>query len=177
MKEGAMSGKRVLNVPKARQEALARQFPWLMGVDLNAKRDEVQLLSVSVFDHWLSEEEGSAQLENVPAQEQARRDALLAGFCARVTEATEVLSFVQRGRQDRRILFRSFASAAARSAYCRPNGGKTLGHAHFHVVLPELDCAFYESWDDTYHFFFTTPTVVEAARGWAEQSGVFLISE
>jgi hypothetical protein len=172
-----MSRKRVLNVPKARQEDLARQFPWLMGVDLKAQGDEVQLLSVSVFDHWLSEDEGSALLENVPAQEQARRDALLAGFCARMTAATEVFSFVQRGRQERRIVFRSFMSAAARAAYCRPEGGATLGHAHFHVVLPELDCAFYESWDDTYHFFFTTPTVVEAARGWAEQSGVFLLGK
>jgi hypothetical protein len=172
-----MSRKRVLNVPKARQEELARQFPWLMGVDLKAQGDEVQLLSVSVFDHWLSEGEGSAQLENVPAQEQARRDALLAGFCARLTAATEMLSFVQRGRQERRIVFRSFMSAAARAAYCRPKGGATLGHAHFHVVLPELDCAFYESWDDTYHFFFTTPAVAEAARGWAEQSGVFLLGK
>ena len=172
-----MSGKRVVNVPKARQEELTRQFPWLMSVDLKAEGDKVQVLSVSIFDHWLSEEEGSVQLENVPAQEQARRDALLADFCARMTDATEVLSFVQRGRRDRRIVFRSFASNAALAAYCRPNGGKTLGHAHFHVVLPELDCALYESWDDTYHFFFTKPAAVVAARGWAEKSGLFLLSE
>jgi hypothetical protein len=170
-----MSNRRIVNVPKTRQSDLASQFPWLMDVDLNERRVGAQMLSVSVFDHWLSREEACEKLENVPAAEQARRDALLAGFCSRMIAATEVISFVQRGRQCRRIIFRKFLSKKVTSEYCRPHGGKLFGHRHFHVVLPALQCALYEGWDDTYHFYFTRPGIVEAAHDWASQSGVYLL--
>ncbi|WP_136221008.1 hypothetical protein [Massilia sp. Mn16-1_5] len=170
-----MSSRRVANVPKVRQRDLAIQFPWLMEVDLSERPENVQTLSVSVFDHWLSQEEAGEKLENVPAVEQARRDALLGDFCSRMVGSTEVISFVQRGRQWRRIIFRRFLSDAVISEYCRPGGGRVFGHRHFQVVLPEFRCAFYESWDDTYHFFFVQPGIAEAARVWASQSGVYLL--
>lgn len=170
-----MSNRRIVNVPKTRQRKLAAAFPWLMDIDLKQRREDVQVLSVSVFDHWLSDEESREKLENVSAVEQARRDALLADFCSRMNAATEVLSFAQRGRQSRHINFRRFLSEKASSNYCRPGGGKLFGHHHFHVVLPEFNCAFYESWDDTYHFFFTRPGIEEAAEVWAVQCGVHLL--
>jgi hypothetical protein len=86
-----------------------------------------------------------------------------------------VLSFAQRGRRFRRIVFRKFLSPQVIYEYCRPDGGKIFGHRHFHVVLPELGCALFESWDDTYHFYFTRPGIKEAASLWARQSGVYLL--
>ncbi|MGK5023391.1 hypothetical protein [Janthinobacterium sp. RB2R34] len=147
-----------------------------MDIDLNEQRTDVQILSVSVFDHWLSRDEACEKLENVPVDEQARRDALLADFCSQMIAGTDVLSFVQRGRQFRHILFRRFVSKAALSEYCRPGGGKVLGHRDFHVVLPEHGCVLYGSWDDTYHFFFKRPGLEDAARVWADKSGVYLLS-
>lgn len=169
-----MSHRRIVNVGKTHQRQLAAQFPWLIGVDLGEQRRDVQVLSVSVFDRWLSREEACAQLESVPPQEQARRDVLLADFCALMVAATEVISFAWRGRQSRRIVFRAFLSKEAMSAYCRPHGGRVLGSRHFHAVLPELRCAFYESWDPTYHLFFTQPGVADVVRVWANVFGVYL---
>lgn len=171
-----MSNRRIVNVSKTNQTVLADQFHWLMDVDLNEHSADIQILSVSVFDHWLSREEACEKLENVPANEQARRDALLADFCYRMSAGTGVLSFVQRGRQFRHILFRRFVSKEVLSEYCRPDGGKVFGHRHFHVVLPEHGCVFYESWDDTYHFLFKCSDIEDAARVWADQSGVYLLS-
>lgn len=171
-----MSKRRIVNLPKFRQRDLANQFPWLIEVDHNDRPEDVQVLSVSVFDHWLSREEACEKLENVQADEQARRNALLADFCSRVIATTEVVSFAQRGRQSRRIIFRRFLSKDVISEYCRPHGGRIFGHRHFRVVLPELRCAFYEGWDDTYHFFFTRSDIAEAALGWARQSGVYLLN-
>lgn len=171
-----MSNRRIVNFSKTSQSELAHQFHWLMDVDLSEQRAEIQILSVSVFDHWLSREEACEKLENVPANEQARRNALLADFCSRMIAETGVLSFVQRGRQFRHILFRRFVSKEELSKYCRPGGGKVLRHRHFHVVLPEHGCVFYESWDDTYHFFFKCSNIEDAARVWADQSGVYLLS-
>jgi len=170
-----MSRRHIVNVPQERQRALADQFPWLMRVYVNEKPAHVQMLSVSVFDHWLTREEANQQLENVPAHEQARRDALLADFCARLVAATEVVSFSSRGRRERSAVFRRFVSTSAAARYCTPGGGRMLKHRHFRVVLPALHCALFESWDDTYPFYFTEPGIADAARTWAAQSGVYLL--
>jgi hypothetical protein len=168
--------RRLINVPRQLQGELLDQFPWLRSVHENEKREDVHILSVSVFDHWLSLEEACKLLENVTHAEQLRRDGLLEDFCAQMIGHTEVLSFAMKGQRKDRPIFRAFKSKAVLKNYCKPNGGKTLGHRHFHVVLPELGCAFYESWDDTYHFFFTSPGIELAARNWATQSGVYLLA-
>jgi hypothetical protein len=114
-------------------------------------------------------------LENVANDEQARRDGLLEDFCSKMIGETEVLSFAMKGRKKDRAVFRVFKLNSVLKNYCKPNGGKILGHRHFYVVLPQLGCAFYESWDDTYHFFFISPGIELAARNWARQSNVHLL--
>jgi hypothetical protein len=115
-------------------------------------------------------------LENVSPVEQARRDSLHAKFCASLLGSTTALSFAFRGRSKDRVVFREFTSGEAVSAYCSPGGGKTLGHRQFHVALPELDCVFYESWDDTNHFFFTKPTLVRTVSELASKSGLYVLA-
>jgi hypothetical protein len=170
-----ISRRRLINVPSKRQNHLFDQFAWLSCVHENEMPENVRTLSVSVFDHWLSQDDASRLLENVAHEEQVRRDRLLEDFCARMVKDTEVLSFAMRGRKKDRPVFRAFTSKAALTDYCKPHGGKVFGHRQFHVVLPELGCAFYESWDDTYHFFFSSPGIEAAARTWATQSGVYLL--
>ncbi|MES2049247.1 MAG: hypothetical protein V4447_12670 [Pseudomonadota bacterium] len=171
-----MPERRLINVSPPRQRELDSQFSWLRDVHVDEKKEDVHVLSVSTFDHWLSREEACEMLENVPLVEQARRDSLLAAFCASMIAETNVLSFALRGRQKDRITFRNFTSEVMLASYCKPYGGKLLGHRHFYVVLPELDCAFYESWDNTYHFFFTKPGIADAALNWAKQSNTYLLS-
>ncbi len=171
-----MNKRRLLNLPRVRQSELSRQYPWLKKVhECERNYPNVQVLSVSVFDHWLSREEACEMLENVSSVEQARRDALHADFCARLVAGTEVLSFIFRGRRHDRMVFRKFTTKAALANYCTPHGGRTLGHRDFHVVLPELNCAFYESWDDTNHFFFTKPATTDLVFEWARQSGLYVL--
>lgn len=171
-----ISNRRLINVSPTRQQELDAQFGWLHSVHVNERPKHVQVLSVSVFDHWLSRDDVNRLLEGIPIEEQKRRDELLANFCAKMIGNTEILSFVMRGRKKDRPVFRTFKLKVFLEDYCKPNGGKSLRHRDFHVVLPELGCAFYESWDDTYHFFFTSPGIETAARDWAMQSGVYLLT-
>ncbi|MCP3658672.1 hypothetical protein [Herbaspirillum sp.] len=170
-----MSHRRLLNVPRHRQQELAARFAWLPRVHENEKDPQVQVISVSVFDHWLSPEEACQLLEAVPPDERKRRDALMESFCKRMIAETEVLSYALRGRKKDRLVFRTFNSSDALTNYCRPNGAKSLGHREWHVVLPELECAFLEGWDHTCHFFFVTPGIEEKAMHWAAQSKVHIL--
>lgn len=173
---------KVLNVSRPRQRELNLQFPWLIDIQEDTVKDDLQRLAISTFDHWLTRDEANQLLENVPAIEHARRESLLAGFCASLIADTEVLSFTQRGRGKNAFIFRSFTSVNHLANYCKPHGGEIFRHwrhrkgpRHFHVVLPEYDCAFYEGWDYTYGFYFTKPTVLEIAQQWAQQNDVHLL--
>lgn len=167
--------RRLLNLPEKRQAELRLQFPWLKDVHRRERPAEVQVLSVSIFDHWLTPEEDCDLLHDVSPTEQSRRDTLHANFCNLLVTNTSVLSFVFRGQKRDKLVFRRFASSVALSKYCTPHGAKTLRHREFCVALPELDCVFYEGWDDTSHFFFTKPTAVDVISEWALQSGLYLL--
>lgn len=159
---------------RERQRELGSVFPWLHSVHENEKIN-AQMLSVSVFDHWLTRDEACALLENVSTEEQLRRNALHADFCARIVRETEVLSFAFRRMQRDKLVFRCFTSSAPLSAYLCPNGGKTLKHRQFHVVLPKFRCAYYESWDDTNHFYFAKGQEMSRIVEWAKESGLHVL--
>ena len=167
--------RRVKRVSKVREIDLRRQFDWLADVHVGEVPHGVHTLAVSVFDHWLSRADACALLENVTLDEQKRRDELLTSFCAHMAQNTEVLSFTMRGRNKDRCVFRYFESAVDLANYCQANGGKLLKHRHFHVVLPELGCAFYENWDDTYIFYFVSRAVECKAIEWARKAGVHIL--
>ena len=169
--------RRLLNLPRVRQSELHQQFSWLRSVHIDEPVENVKVLSVSAFDHWLTRAEACELLENVSPAEQVRRNAVLARFCSRLVDETEVLTFALRGRRYDTVRFRKFTSTKALSAYCTPNGGKSLGHRHFHIVLPKLACAFYESWDSTYHFYFSEEPDTTLISQWAHQSGCHVLSQ
>jgi hypothetical protein len=171
-----MNNRPVQTLQPSRQAELHRQYPWLEAVHVGECPGDVKLLSISVFDHWLSREEACRFLERIPPEEKALRDARHARFCALLVAGTPVFSFSFRRRDFDNLVFLEFTSKAALSRYCTPNGGRTLSHRHFNVALPELNCVFFESWDDTHHFYFTDPASMTPIHEWAHQSGLHLLS-
>ena len=169
--------RRLVNLPEVRQAELRLHYPWLRAVAWNEGDlpSHVNGLAVSVFDRWLTRDEANDLLENVPSEEQEIRTARHAKFCALLIAGTPVLSFAFRRRAHDRTIFREFTSSEVLYKYCTPNGGTTLKHRHFQVVLPELDCAFFESWDDTHHFYFNSRASIDIIRKWAGQCGLYLL--
>lgn len=174
----------LLNVPRVRQFALASQFSWLPGIEQGEEPGRANMLWVSVFDHWLSQEDACRLLENIPPEEALRREQLLKKFCGEMVASTEVLSYVMRGHGKHSPVFRAFSSEEVASSYCRPNGTKTFSYprrygfrnGYFRVALPEFGCTFHEYWDGTYHFHGTSAELQDAAREWARRSGVYVLS-
>lgn len=172
-----MQKRRLRNLQRNRQAELRRQYPWLKAVALDEQNrsGDVKGMSITVFDHWLTRAEANKLLENVPPEEQIIRRARHARFCALLVTGTPVLSFAFRRRAHDRTTFREFTSPDSLSKYCTPNGGQTLRHRHFQVVLPELGCAFFEGWDDTHHFYFNNSGSIGLIHEWAERCGLYLL--
>ncbi len=174
--------RKLLNLPRARQFELNKQFSWLRSLHIGEPENDVQTISVSVFDHWLTRNEAGQMLENVTPAEHTRRNALHKDFCSKLVTETEVLNFVLSGRNYDKVLFRKFTSQKALSEYCTPNGGSSLDrgrfhvcHRHFNVAIPQLECVFYEGWDYTNHSHFTNEHCLKAISEWATKSGLFVL--
>jgi len=157
------------------QNKLAEKFPELYRIFSAEFTPGYKCLAVSVFDHWLSEEEASELLGNVPVSEQSHRNNLLHSFSNKVCIETEVINFRFRGRYKKlHPLFRAFTSDKALHRYMQP-AESLPGKSFFSVVLPELDAVFMENWDDTNLFFLRDPSIETVIRGWAEECGVFCL--
>lgn len=81
---------RLRNLPKDSQEALRLQFSWLKKAAWDKELSEgVQIVSVCVFDHWLSLEECHCLLDNVSPR----------GAAAKGCATCKVLCFISRQYQ------------------------------------------------------------------------------
>ena len=158
--------RRFQNLPHAQQTILRRQFAWLLAVhDAQPLPPGVSGLAVSVFDHWLSEDEAREHLAHVPPAEQARRDGLHARFAQLVLAQTEALTYVWRGRRKDRAVFRRFTDVEAPRTGQRP----------FRLVLPAWQAVFLEGWDDTHSVFSTSPETVQQVKDCAAACGLFVL--
>jgi len=61
------------NVQSSRQKELEARFWWLPKVHEMALVAGVEKVSISVFDHWLSQEEAEQQLAEVSSEVQAKK--------------------------------------------------------------------------------------------------------
>lgn len=148
-----MSARRLKRLSQQHQSALAEQYSWLESVHEFRVPENICVVSVSVFDHWLTENEAREFLVDVSPQEQNDRDRRHAAFCAALIAQDQVLYFSFRGRERKLPIFHAFNSPMSLERYCTPKGGRTFGHRHFRVALPEMRSAFYEGWDDTNHIY------------------------
>lgn len=100
-----------INLCNTRQSELTKQFPSLLTLVCVEETTEYGYVAVSVFDHWLSQEEAVELLDNVSKDEQTRRNRLLYCFSKKLASTTEVINVKFRGKGIKSYpLFRGFTS-------------------------------------------------------------------
>lgn len=162
-----------LNLPRSRQRELSGAFFWLPSVADGQPIGGVQSFSVSFFDHWLSEREADALLNNVSTEEVRCRDKKHRSFCEKLLAETEVLSFRLRGRKQDQVRFRAFPEKNELLRYLTERTAK--GEYNFHVVLPLLRLAYFSGYDDTSHVYCVKPGNISLIRRLAEDSGLHVL--
>lgn len=169
--------RRFRNLSKSRQKELSIQFPDLYKLVCFEETPHYSYLAVSVFDHWLTREEGSALLENVSEIEQEKRNSALYSFSRMIASETEVLNFKFSGKwRSCSPLFRSFSSEQAKLEYLKP-AISVPEKRFFQVLLPEFGAVFLENWDDTNILFLRDKSVEERVRTLATACGVYCLKK
>ena len=168
---------------KERQEALATQFKDLNRWGEDEQFESYKAISLTVFDHWLSEEEANIQISpDIPKKERQRRDDAFLCFRELLFKNTEVLTYRTKGRDKRSHLsFKAFTSLESGLAYSTPTimragfylaGGRVK---FFQLVLPQLDAIYLESWDDTNILLYKNNSTLELVKQLAKESGLFCL--
>ena len=82
--------RRLQNFDRQQQVSFTQMFPELDRVVAVEDTDKYRFMAISVFDHWLSEEESNQLLSDVSDKEQALRDQKFDLLSNKIIESTQV---------------------------------------------------------------------------------------
>jgi hypothetical protein len=170
-----MNNRRFKVVDKPTQTRLVHCFPQLGEILSYEGYSNYQHLSVTVYDHWLSEENAFLQLNNMPIEKQKIYDARLHSFVCNLTGNFESYLVKRVGRHKKNITFRAFTSRMAREDALRPQPYLVGDRNRFTFVIPHLKLIYIESCDFTHHVYLRDSASIDTLKNEAEKSGVYVL--
>jgi hypothetical protein len=160
----------IIGVEKKQQISLETQFPKLLSLVEGEQPEEYIYLAVSLFDHWLNDEESMEHLHMTERKEQERRNHMFDHFNKLIIESTEVLTFRFKGRNKITPSFKKFTSLSAKY-----NSMVHSDMGEYKVVLPEFGAAYFEGYDDTNIFFLSDLSLKSIIELWAKKTGLYCL--
>lgn len=155
------------------QTALKRQFPQFQAV-LECDSHSMGRFAISVFDHWLHDESEWHLMDCYEGAERIARDKKFLAHWESLFDATDVYTIRYRGRWPHKsnLVFKKYLDKTGFLDRCRFN--PHMAPTQF-VLLPEYDCIFVASWDDTNVAFFNSRERAEPVIALAKQCGLHCI--
>ncbi|WMW80195.1 hypothetical protein RF679_16300 [Undibacterium cyanobacteriorum] len=156
-----------------KQQALKLQFPELRDVRENEDHS-MGRFAISVFDHWLRDESEWHLMDCFDGPERSERDQKFRQHWALLFESTEVYTVRYRGRWPRKskLIIKKYLNKSGFLQQCRID--PTRSPKQF-IILPEYDCLFAASWDDTNVCFFNSRERAEPIISLAQQCGLYCL--
>lgn len=130
--------------------------------------------AISVFDHWLRDESEWHLMDCFEGHERAERDRKFLAHWEAIFDSTEVYTVRWRGRWPRKskLVIKRYIDKAGFLMQCRFDPQKSPTQF---VLLPEYDCIFVASWDDTNVCFFNARERAENVASLAKQYGLYCL--
>lgn len=169
-----LAGKKLRTLSKVEAEAMLARFPTLARVR-EKEESGMERLAISVFDHWLCSRQEWHQLDCAHGPERIARDRKWQAHWQALFDATEVYTVRTRGRwpHKQRLQLKQYQNRAFFLQQCRFN---TFTEPRQLVLLPEFDCIYCESWDDTNVVFFHSRDKVQKLLDLAQACGLHCLS-
>lgn len=152
------------------QASLQRQFPELQAV-LERESHSMGRFAISVFDHWLRDESEWHLMDCFYGPERVARDKKLLAHWEALFDATEIYTIRYRGRwpHKSKLVIKKYLDRNGFLEHCRFDPHKAPTQF---ILLPEYDCIFAASWDDTNVAFFNARERAEPLISLAKSCGL-----
>ena len=157
--------KHLSTVDSSQQKELFSIFP---DIDKVLEMEETSIYkqkSISVFDHWLTLEEGIEFLDGVSKKEQERRNFLHKNFQTVLIENLQLYGYSYFSNIQKRK-FVQFPLSSEISKY--------FEHS-FCVVMPEIKSIYVSGFDDTNHLYFQNESEIEILKPFISNAKLWLI--
>ncbi|TLU61360.1 hypothetical protein FE810_15220 [Thalassotalea litorea] len=162
--------RKFVGVDKKEQLALRKQFPQLLPLIKGETTPEYTLLAISIFDHWLNDEECMEFLHMPQLGEIERRCLVFDQFNKLLMERSSILAFRFKGRIKSLPSFKKFSSSGVKYSYM-----KQTSMGKYKVILPDFDAVYFEGYDDTNIFFLKDLSVKPIIEKLAEKVGLYCL--
>ncbi|MBB5210264.1 hypothetical protein [Microbulbifer hydrolyticus] len=162
--------RKLKNLSKNEQAEILEVFPGVLNVICDIEPYSYNQTSVSIFDHWLSEEEAIKLLVNVPSEEQHRRDDAFKRFNYFLVESTECYKFTLKGMRKERIQLKRFTSKESALDCINPDTWP-----FFWVIIPEYKVVYGQGYDDTAYFWHISDTIPKPLEALVNKRGLHVL--
>lgn len=164
------------NVPLCQQKALAEAFPELLSLWEYIEVEGFKKVSVSVFDHWLSQDEAIKHIDNVSTIQAGKNNDLLHKFVISLAQSTETYLVKFRGKNSgKKAVFKEFTSQLGMVNCLIPEYHFAGDNYRFILVLPQLSVVYFEGSDFTHQIYYKREKDLEFISKLAHENGLSII--
>jgi hypothetical protein len=167
--------RRFYNVSRQKQKELEKLFPHTSGMSENDETYGFKVCSISIFDHWLTDDDACAELNDVSVLLAQERDDKLHKFCNMLTAETEAFLIKHKGRYKSKSIFKTFSSKLGRELSLNPLHFMRFNQSRFTLALPLMNILYFESWDFTHHLWYKSSEDLVLIKKIAKASGVYVL--
>lgn len=158
------------------QERLLTTFPNILEVTSGDEDHTYEMLSISVFDHWLDREEATSLLENVSSSVDSRRKGLHHCLSRKLVTSLDAVTFnIESDGTKTRPVFKGFVSPQSACDYVEPSDHNISARFYFKLAIPDLSCLYFEGSDYTSHLYYQRESEISTILKIAEQCGLFVL--
>ena len=146
---------------------VAKLFPEALKIKQQGGT-EYPRLAISVFDHWLNEEESSI-IENCPESEKTRRNQNLTAHWQKLFLLTPIFQINENG------LLKQASDEETFVQESMPLPDKTAEQFQF-IIMPEYKAIYAENWDDTNLLWYQNRGLIKPILKSAKESGLYVLN-
>lgn len=160
---------------KAESSRLNSLFPGIGRLYLKEETCDYKHLSISVFDHWLTQEEARKEIDHLTAEKERSNDKKLHDFCCVLASENECYLIKRLGIRKDEVTFRSFISQQSCQECLEPMAYNSGSNGRFVLAFPEIECIYFEDWDFTHHIYYKNSEKLIGLREQVAKHEVYIL--
>ena len=174
-----MSQRKFRVLSESMQQKLYSQYGSLGGLSHGWLDGKLSCgLTISYFDHWLSDSECGDLLDNVDPEEHEKRINQYCMFLDSVSKAYKVYSYriLNRKYMGKDVRFREFSNIESMKSYFR-SADYTMGKSYYpRLVIPECNAAIHEAYYYSSNLGFKSHEDISELIRLVESSGLNILN-
>ena len=157
-----------------RAKKIKEKLPFLKSL-IRKEDTDYQMIFVSVFDHWLTQDEFEPHIHTEDTNELIIRRQKLQNFIVGLFKLTPIYSW--KYKKNYRFYLYSFDTLNQILKKCDIQNQRGETGRRYDIILPEFQAVYSEEWDWTNIIWYRDKVIIEPLIELAKESGLFILKK